>query len=60
MGQENKQNDTIRSWNFCSDITTVSNWLTCLAFLNVTWNILKASQLSDFNEMHSKVTWDFT
>ena len=26
----------------------------------VTWNFLESFQLSDFNEMQSKVTWDFT
>ena len=25
-----------------------------------TWNFLESFQLSDFNEMQSKVTWDFT
>ena len=26
----------------------------------VTWNFFESFQLSDFNEMQSKVTWDFT
>ena len=26
----------------------------------VTWNFLESFQLSDLNEMQSKVTWDFT
>ena len=26
----------------------------------VAWNFLESFQLSDFNEMQSKVTWDFT
>ena len=28
--------------------------------LHVTWNFLESFQLSDFNEMQSKITWDFT
>ena len=26
----------------------------------VAWNFLESFQLSDFNEIQSKVTWDFT